>query len=78
MDEHLQKLREDVPDGYADRFAALVRLVDAFCDTHLNDEYKTLCRELAAEACEEELPVLKGKPEGWAAGIVYAIGRVNF
>lgn len=78
MDDGLQPLLDEVPSGYANRFAALVKLIDAFCDAHLNDEYKTLCHELAAEACEEELPVLKGKPEGWAAGIVYAIGRVNF
>jgi len=67
-----------VPGNYADRFAALVKLIDTFCQAHLNDEYNTLCRELAAEACAEELPLLAGKPEGWAAGIVYAIGRVNF
>lgn len=78
MDEHLQELLEEIPVDYADRFMALVNLIDAFCEAHLNDEYNTLCRELAAEACEEELPLFTGKPEGWAAGIVYAIGKVNF
>lgn len=78
MDGHLQELLEEIPGEYVDRFIALVNLTDAFCEAHLNDEYNELCRELAAEACEEELPLLTGKPEGWAAGIVYAIGRVNF
>ena len=78
MDKLLQELLDDIPDAYVDRFTELVRLIDAFCDSYLNDEYKTLCRELAAEACQEKLPLLTGKPQGWTAGIVYAIGRVNF
>ena len=35
-------------------------------------------REMAAGICQKGSPVGKGKPEGWAAGIVYALGRVNF
>jgi hypothetical protein len=53
-------------------------LTDAFCDAHLNAEYKGLCREMAVAVCQKGSPVLKGKTEGWAAGIVYALGRVNF
>jgi hypothetical protein len=67
-----------VPKAYATRFTALVGLTDAFCDAHLNAEYKDLCRDMAVKVCQEGSPVLKGKPEGWAAGIVYALGRVNF
>lgn len=67
-----------VPHAYQDRFGELAERIDRFCDAHLNDEYKKLCCELALEVCKEELPLLNGKPEGWAAGIVYAIGRVNF
>jgi hypothetical protein len=33
---------------------------------------------MAAAVCQRSSPVLKGKPDGWAAGIVYALGRVNF
>jgi hypothetical protein len=33
---------------------------------------------MAVEVCQKGSPVLKGKTEGWAAGIVYALGRVNF
>ncbi len=62
----------------AARFADLVRLVDAFCDANLNGEYKELCRKLTVAICRAGLPVLKGKSDGWAAGIVCAVGRVNF
>ena len=68
----------EVPEAYAARFADLVRLTDAFCDAHLNSEYKGPCREMAVTVCQKGWPVVSGKPEGWAAGVVYAIGRVNF
>ena len=74
----LRDLMAEVPKAYAARFADLVQLTDAFCDAHLNAEYKNLCREMAVEVCQEGSPVLQGKPEGWAAGLVQALGRVNF
>jgi len=76
--EALRDLMAEVPKAYAARFTALVGLMDEFCDAHLNAEYKDLCREMAVEVCQTDSPALKGKTEGWAAGIVYALGRVNF
>jgi len=77
-DNALGELMADVPKAYAARFTSIVGLTDAFCDSHLNAEYKELCREMTAAVCQKGSPVLKGKAEGWAAGIVYALGRVNF
>ena len=76
--ESNHEMATEVPKSYAARFTELVGLTDAFCDAHLNAEYKDLCRRMAVEVCQEGSPVLKGKTEGWAAGIVYALGRVNF
>lgn len=78
MDRNLRELMAEVPKAYVARFNELVGLTNAFCDECLNDEYKDLCREMAVAVCQKGSPVLKGKPLGWAAGIVYAIGRVNF
>lgn len=78
-DEEILSLLEDaVPDDYRERFAELVALTDAFCDAHLDQEYKEFCQDMAVDVCQEGSPVRSGKPEGWAAGIVYALGRVNF
>jgi len=77
-DNVLGKLMAEVPKAYAARFTVIVGLTDAFCDAHLNAEYKGLCREMAVAVCQKGSPVLKGKAEGWAPGIVYALGRVNF
>ena len=78
MDDDLRELMAEVPESYATRFTDLVGLTDTFCDAHLNAEYKGLCREMAVAVCQKGSPVLRGKTEGWAAGIVYALGRVNF
>ncbi len=78
MEDHLCGVTEDVPEPYAGRFTKFAELTDAFCDAHLNAEYKQLCREMAAVVCQDASSVLRGKPSGWAAGIVYALGRVNF
>lgn len=53
-------------------------LLDGFCDSHLNDEYKVLCRKMAVILVDAAPEILRGKPAGWAAGIVYALGHVNF
>ena len=60
-------------------YDAVVRLTDAVCDEHLDAEYKELSREIAAALCRKRpSPLVSGKPQGWACGIIHVIGRVNF
>jgi hypothetical protein len=57
----------------------IVGLVDAFCREHLNDEYADLCRKLAEKLGRKRpSPLVSGKPNTWASGIVRTIGWVNF
>lgn len=37
-----------------------------------------MCRQMSGAVCRKCSDVIRGKPEGWAAGIAYAVGRVNF
>src|SRR5713226_1773100 len=54
-------------------------LVDAFCKEHLNDEYAVLCRRLTEKlARKRPSPLVSGKPNTWARGIVRTIGWVTF
>ena len=54
-------------------------LVDAFCKEQLNDEYADLCRKLTEKlARKRPSPLVSGKPNTWACGIVRTIGWVNF
>jgi len=71
-------LRATLPEACRARFAEICSQTDTFCDADLNDQYKALCREMAAAICQDGSPALRGKSESWAAGIVYALGQVNF
>ena len=54
-------------------------ITSRFCAEHLDEEYARLCVKLAARlARKRPSPLQRGDRRIWAAGIVYAIGRVNF
>jgi hypothetical protein len=58
---------------------AIVDLTDAFCQEFLNEEYAEHCRKLAAAlARKRPSPLMRGKVETWACGIVRTIGWVNY
>lgn len=68
-----------VPVAVRSRYAEIVRLTDAACRQGLNQEYADLARR-AAEVMSRKRPspLLGGRAPGWACGIVYALGQVNF
>ena len=54
-------------------------MTDAFCKQFLNEEYAQLCRKLAETlARKRPSPLLSGRLETWASGVVRTIGWVNF
>lgn len=68
-----------IPKQTRPRYEAIVSLTDSFCKEHLNEEYSARCRQLAEKlARKRPSPLLRGKPESWACGIVRTIGWVNF
>jgi Domain of unknown function (DUF6398) len=68
-----------IPATSRPAYDLIVGLMDAFCREHLDEEYETMCRKLAgALARKRPSPLLSGKPETWACGIVRTIGWVNF
>lgn len=69
---------EEVPAEFRNVFLDVVALTDKFCDQLLNEEYQQLCRLMAVVLCQPESPVVRGKRESWASGIVYTVGWVNF
>ena len=62
-----------------DRLKEIKELVQPFCNQYLNDElygYVTkLCDKLGRK---RTLSITRGRPEIWAAAIVYVIARLNF
>lgn len=70
---------ERVPAALQEKFNAISQATDAFCDLRLNDDYKKMVRAaLAALSRQRPSPLLKSKDNAWAAGVVHAVGMVNF
>jgi hypothetical protein len=62
-----------------DILGTLIEMTDSFCKEFLNDEYAELCRKLAtALGRKRPSPLLQGKLETWACGVVRTIGWVNY
>lgn len=68
-----------VPGNVQITFTAIVEILEAICREKLDDEYFCLSIELAAKlARKRPSPLLSGSKKTWAAGIVHALGTVNF
>ena len=68
-----------IPDEVQPVFEVVAGLVDGFCREHLNAEYAALCRTLTEKlARKRPSPLVSGKPQTWACGIVRTIGWMNF
>lgn len=70
---------EKVPEKMRAKFDAIVALTDQVCQEHLDEEYAQLARQATAALCRKRpSPLLSGRVNTWACGIVYALGFVNF
>jgi len=68
-----------VPEEIKQRFIEITNIIQTFSVEHLNDEYYELAIKLAAKlARKRPSPFLGGTTKTWAAGIVHALGIVNF
>src|SRR5262249_14425890 len=67
-----------LPPKLGKRLGEVLAIMDRFCDGHLDGEYKGLCRDMAAALCLAGFPLTSGKAAGWAAGIAYSVGWINF
>ncbi len=61
---------------YADR---IVAVTDAVCLERLDEEYADLCcRVVGKLGRKRPCPLTRGDLRIWAAGVVYAVGQLNF
>jgi hypothetical protein len=69
----------DVPRAvrpYADQ---VVAVTDAVCRDHLDAEYAELCRAVVGKLGRKRpSPLTRGDLKIWAAGVIYAVGQLNF
>ena len=68
-----------IPTSLQEKAQSLMEQIDPFCTQVLNDEYKLLMHSaVAALARKRPSPLLSGREPSWCAGIVHAVGMVNF
>lgn len=68
-----------VPKSMQARYGEIVALTDRFSEEQLDAEYRDLARQMAAAlARKRPSPLSTSKANVWAAGIIYALGQVNF
>lgn len=69
----------DVPKAMSARYMEIAEIIEKFCEEKLDAEYKEICLRALAKLCRKRpSPLLAGKANTWACGIVYAIGSNNF
>ncbi|WP_298525116.1 DUF6398 domain-containing protein [uncultured Methanobrevibacter sp.] len=57
----------------------VIELVNMFSDDYLNDEFRQFCLKLVSKLSQNpDISLNRGKAEGWAAGVIYVIGQLNF
>jgi hypothetical protein len=68
----------EIPADIRRKYEAITALTDTFCRGFLNEEYAEMCRRLtAALARKRPTPLVRGRAEVWACGIVRTIGWAN-
>ncbi len=68
-----------IPTAMRDRAQAITEVTDAVCLEHLDEEYGQIARQLVARlARKRPSPLARGDVRIWAAGVIYAVGQVNF
>jgi hypothetical protein len=61
---------------YVDQILAVT---DGVCEQHLDSEYAELFRRVVGKlARKRPSPLVRGDLRIWAAGVVYAVGQINF
>src|SRR3990167_8318129 len=69
----------NVPEATQDQFTEIMGIVNDLCKEHLNEEYYELAQELTAKlARKRPSPLVSGRNNTWAAGVIHALGMVNF
>ena len=69
----------EIPVQMQSIYEEIAGMIEEYCEKYMNEEYRTLCLRLLGKLCRKRpSPLLKGRRNTWAAGIVYAIAANNF
>lgn len=68
----------NVPKAMSARYVEIAKVIETYCDEKLSDGYKEVCLEMLAKlARKRPSPLLSGRTNTWACGIIYTVGVYN-
>ncbi|HBA47323.1 MAG TPA: hypothetical protein DCZ91_05900 [Lachnospiraceae bacterium] len=68
-----------IPNEMKEKYDEISKLLIEYSEIYLDKEYEELCLHALEKLCRKRpSPLVSGRANGWAAGIVYAIGSNNF
>lgn len=75
----MKKKSRTVPKEVKAKYEEITEIIKEFCEEKLNDEfYELACDMCAAMSRKRPSPLLSGRANTWACGIIHALGAVNF
>lgn len=75
----MAKLSKRVPSALKAKYQQIEKLIVGYSNDNLDENYREYCLFLtAALARKKDSPLVKGKANLWACGVIHAIGMVNF
>ena len=78
-DQPVASSEPKIPSAIAPCADRIVTITDRVCAEHLDEEYGELCRTAIGRLGRKRpSPLTRGDVAIWAAGVVYAVGRLNF
>lgn len=79
LDDAQELAKLQVPVEVRSRVSEILTIADQACLACLDEEYAQLCARLVARLSRKRpSPLVRGDTRIWAAGAIYALGRVNF
>jgi len=77
--EESKKSNANVPKSMQEIYEVIAPIITEFCISYLNDEYSDMALLMLEKLCRKRpSPLLYGKTNTWACGIIYTVGSVNF
>ena len=69
----------NIPKAMRPKYDEIAAVLEPYCEEYLNEEYREICLHALEKLCRKRpSPLMKGRKNTWAAGIVYAIGQNNW
>lgn len=80
MAEYNELLNTPIPENIIQKRDEIIAILTPICNEHISAEYAQLAAEMAEviASVKPESPFAKARANSWAAGIVYALGKINF